>query len=165
MSITCRPYVQNDFPFMRKMLYEAVFWSRSEDLRPSLKEGLSYDYTKHILKGFGTRKGDLAVIADVSGKRAGAVFIRYWTDQLNIRGYISKRIPVLVIGVEKTYRRQGVATKLLNSIKSVAKDNGIFSISLCVSKTNIAYHLYRKNDFEIVEEIESSFNMLWKKTP
>ena len=102
--INCRAYTQEDEQFLREMLFEAVFWSRTDSNRPSLEVGLSYDYTKHVLIDFGKRKGDIAVIAECDGKKAGAAFIRYWNDEVNLRGYISEDIPVLVIGVAKAYR-------------------------------------------------------------
>ncbi len=159
--ISSRKYTQDDYRFLREMLFEAVFWSRIDN-RPSLEEGLSYDYTKHVLVDFDSRKGDIAVIAEVDGIKAGATFIRYWSDHINIRGYISKDIPVLVIGVVEGYRRRGVGNQLMESIKKVAKESGITKISLCVSKNNVAYHLYTQQSFKIVEDIESSYNMLWE---
>ena len=159
--INCRIYNEDDFQFLREMLFEAVFWSRIDD-RPPLEEGLSYDYTKHILVDFGTREGDIAVIAEIDGVKAGAAFIRYWSDDINIRGYISEDIPVLVIGVVEDYRLQGVGGTLIESIKTVTKGNDISKISLCVTRSNVAYHLYNKHNFKIVEDIDSSYNMLWE---
>jgi|GEM_PF-2384976 len=160
--IKCRTYNQGDYQFLQKMLFEAVFWSRSDEDRPSLEEGLSYDYTKHVLIDFGKRKGDIAVIAEIDGKRVGAAFIRYWNDIENIRGYLSEDVPVLAIGVVDGFRNQGIGSALIESLKSEAIKNGISKISLCVTKTNVAYHLYVKQDFEIVEDIEDSYNMLWQ---
>ncbi len=159
--ITCRKYTQDDYQFLREMLFEAVFWSRIDN-RLSLEEGLSYDYPKHVLIDFGSRKGDIAVIAEIDGIKAGAAFIRYWNDDINIRGYISDDIPVLVIGVVEGHRRQGVGSKLIESLKTVAKENDISKISLCVTKSNVAYHLYIKQIFKTVQDIESSYNMLWE---
>ncbi len=160
--LKCRTYKQEDYQFLREMLFEAVFWSRSEEDRPSLEEGLSYDYTKHVLIDFGKRKGDIAVIAEIDGERAGAAFIRYWNDSENIRGYLSEDVPVLVIGVAEGFRNQGVGSALLKSLKNESIKNGILKISLCVTKTNVAYQLYKKQDFKIVEDIGDSYNMLWE---
>jgi len=157
-----RKYTSDDYQFLREMLFEAVFWSRMNDDRPSLEEGLSYDYTKHILADFDNRAGDIAVIAESDGIKVGAAFIRYWNDDINIRGYISKDIPVLVIGVVSEHRRQGIGNKLIEAIKDVAKEINISKISLCVTKSNVAYQLYIKQNFKIVEDIDTSYNMLWE---
>ena len=157
-----RPYTKEDDHFLREMLYEAVFWSRNESDRPSLEEGLSYDYTKHILVDFGKRNGDLAIIAENDAIRVGAAFIRYWDDPEAIRGYVSSQVPVLVIGVHSAYRRQGVGSVMLEELKELALVKGIDTISLCVTKSNIAYDLYRQQDFEVVEDLGDSVNMLWK---
>ena len=158
----CRKYTCDDYQFLREMLFEAVFWSRMDDDRPSLEEGLSYDYTKHILIDFGNRVGDIAVIAESDGIKLGAAFIRCWNDDINIRGYISKDIPVLVIGVVAEHRRQGIGNNLIEAIKDVAKKSNISKISLCVTKSNVAYQLYAKQNFKIVEDIDTSYNMLWE---
>lgn len=160
--LKCREYGQDDYPFLREMLFEAVFWSRKMEERPSLEEGLSYDYTKHVLVDFGERKGDLAVIAENQGLRIGAAFIRHWNDAENIRGYLSQDVPVLVIGVVNEFRNQGVGSSLLEAVKDMAQERGIAKISLCVTKTNVAFHLYAKQGFEIVEDIGDSYNMLWQ---
>lgn len=162
--IRTRKFTREDHQFLREILFEAVFWSRSQEDRPSLEEGLSYDYTKHVLKDFGTRVGDIAVIAEDEGQKVGAAFIRYWNHVENIRGYIADEIPVLVIGVVKEHRRQGIASSLITAIKSAALVEGIDEISLCVTKTNIALGLYEKSDFKLVEEIDGSYNMLWKSS-
>jgi ribosomal protein S18 acetylase RimI-like enzyme len=156
----CRAYADGDYQFLREMLFEAVFWSREDD-RPSLEEGLSYDDTRHILEDFGKRSGDLAVIAEKDGAKAGAAFLRYWNDDVHMRGYLSKEIPVLVIGVAAAHRRQGIGGELIKSLKAVAKDNHISKISLCVTKSNVAYRLYVNQNFRIVEDIGSSYQMLW----
>lgn len=113
--IVCRKFNQEDQMFLKEMLFEAVFWSRVHDL-PSLEEGLSYDYTKHILLDFGGREGDIAAVAEIDGVRVGAAFIRYWNEDANMRGYISESIPVLVIGVVRAYRQQGVGAAFMESI-------------------------------------------------
>lgn len=89
----------SDFEYLKKVLHEAVFWSRGEN-KPTLEEGLSYDYTKHVLLDFGKRHGDLGIIAKDHDKSVGGVFIRLWNDDENIRGYMDSRIPVLVIAVD-----------------------------------------------------------------
>lgn len=155
-------YTINDYPFLQKILFEAVFWSRPKSERPTLEEGLSYSYTKHVLKDFNNRKGDLAVIATMGNKNIGAAFIRYWNETENIRGYISESIPVLVIAVAENHRNKGIAKALIKSIQEQSVANNINEISLCVTKTNIAYELYIKSNFEIEEDIGDSYNMIWK---
>ncbi|WP_343213163.1 GNAT family N-acetyltransferase [Fusibacter paucivorans] len=101
-------------------------------------------------------------MAEHNGQRAGAVFIRHWYKDNKMRGYIADDIPILVIGVVPPYRRRSIASGLLKAIKTTAIDNGISKISLCVTKNNIAYPLYVKNNFEIAEDLGDSYNMLWK---
>ena len=51
---------------------------------------------------------------------------------------------------------------LIESIKNMAIMNGINKISLCVTKTNVAFYLYNKQDFKIFQDIGSSYNMIWQ---
>jgi len=158
----CRLYRVEDYQFLREMLYEAVFWSRTVD-KPSLEEGLSYDYTKHILKNFGKRTGDIAVVAESDSVKAGAAFVRYWNSEVNTRGYISDDIPVLVIAVDEKFRNKGVGSLLMEAIKEAVVEKGINEISLCVTKSNHAYKLYQNQGFEIYRDIDESYDMIWKK--
>jgi hypothetical protein len=54
--IEYRGYSDEDYQFLREMLFEAVFWSF--DTKPSFEEGLSLDYTKDVLTDFGNREND-----------------------------------------------------------------------------------------------------------
>lgn len=153
-------YEKKNHPYLKRVLHEAVFWRRGED-KPSLEEGLSYDYTRHVLLNFGKRVGDLAVIASDQGKSIGGAFIRFWSDEENLRGYIKPEIPVLVIAVDPTYRRQGIASALIHHLKKLSVEMNIHQISLCVTKDNHALILYKKVDFKIVEDIGDSYLMLW----
>lgn len=160
--ITYRKADDSDLKFLKEMLFEAVFWSRNIAERPTLEEGLSYDYTRHILKAFGSRHNDLAIIAERNGQKIGAAFIRCWNEKAHVRGYLEDDIPVLVIGVVDAYRHQGIGLGLLEGLKSEAKALSIEQISLCVTKSNVALGLYEKSGFKIVEDIDDSYNMLWQ---
>jgi len=151
-------YKESNFPFLQKMLYEAVFWRKSDNV-PSFEDGLEYPGVKNALKEWSKREGDLAVLATVDLVPVGAAWIRYWTKDNNIRGYYDDRVPVLVIGVHETYRRMGVGSKLIFKLCDKAVNKNIQKISLCVSKDNHALRLYRKTGFKVISETDDSFIM------
>ncbi len=112
MNILLRESQHSDIPFLRKILYEAVFW-RASAIKPSLEQGLAYPDVSKALADWGARDGDIAVVALVNSIPAGAAWYRYYTDDNFIRGYIDEITPVLVIGVHRDYRRQGIGGEMI----------------------------------------------------
>jgi ribosomal protein S18 acetylase RimI-like enzyme len=148
MNIRVRESGPSDVPFLRKMLYEAVYWRAiAHGNAPSFEEGLAIPEVSKILAGWGERDGDTAVVARVHSIPVGAAWYRYWTDDNFIRGYIDEMTPVLVIGVDCDYRRQGVGTTLIEWLIDYASTHSIQKISLMVSKDNHALHVYRQRGF------------------
>jgi ribosomal protein S18 acetylase RimI-like enzyme len=128
------------------MLYEAVFW-RAGANKPSFEEGLAYPDVSKSLADWGKRDGDKAVVASINSVPVGASWYRFWTDDSFIRGYIDETTPVLVIGVRRDYRRQGVGTKLIEWLIDYASKHAIQRMSLMVSKDNHAIDLYSQQGF------------------
>ena len=146
MDILLRKEQHSDMPFMREMLYEAVYW-RPNPNKPSFEEGLSDPGVINALVDWGERDGDIAIIALVDSIPAGAAWYRFYTDDNSIRGYIDETIPALVIAVHKNYRRQGIGEKMIEWLSDYASKHDVQKISLMVSKDNHAINLYRKCDF------------------
>lgn len=159
MKIHLRESEPNDFPFLREMLYEAVFWRMSQN-KPSLEEGLSYTDVKNALAGWGERDGDVAVVATINSVSVGTAWYRFWTDDNVTRGYIDKETPVLAIGVHRDYRHRGIGKKMIAWLIDHASKNNIQRISLCVSKDNYAMNLYKQQGFREYEDIGDSLIMV-----
>ncbi|MCG8569244.1 MAG: hypothetical protein MJB14_03815 [Spirochaetes bacterium] len=78
MNIKLRKYHNEDLPFLKEILYEAVFW-RKGPTTPSFEEGLKLPDVKKAIIDFGTRDGDIAVVASSDDLTlAGAAWLRYW---------------------------------------------------------------------------------------
>lgn len=148
-----------DIPFLREMLYEAVFWRDNPD-KPSFEEGLAYPEVSKILADWGERDGDTAVVATINSIHAGAAWFRFWSDDDPIRGYLDENTPVLVIGVHKDHRHQGIGTRLLGWLIDYAAQHAIPKISLMVSKDNYAINLYRQQGFREYADTEDSILMV-----
>ena len=146
MKILLRKSQHSDVPFLREMLYEAVFW-RASGNKPSFEEGLAYPDVSNSLADWGERDGDTAVIATNNSFPIGASWYRFWTDDNNINGYIDDNTPVLVIGVHHDYRHQGIGKELINWIINYASQHSVQKISLSVSKDNYAINLYEQQGF------------------
>ena len=152
MKIVLRDSEHSDIPFLRKMLYEAVFW-RDPANRPSFEEGLAYPEVSKSLADWGEIEGDTAVVATLHSVPIGAAWYRYWTDDNIIYGYVDKLTPVLVIGVQSDYRHQGIGGKMIEWLMDCAAKQAIQRVSLSVSKDNFALNLYIQQGFvEFLDE-------------
>jgi len=150
---------QSDIPFLREMLYEAVFWRASDD-KPSLAEGLAYPEVSNALAGFGERDGDAAVAAVIDSIPVGAAWYRFWTDESNTRGYVDESMPVLAIGVHSDYRHRGIGGKMVDWLVGYAAKHSVSKISLMVAKDNYAMNLYRQKGFVECADIGDSLLMV-----
>jgi ribosomal protein S18 acetylase RimI-like enzyme len=161
MTIFLRKSQPSDLPFLREMLYEAVFWRASEN-KPSFEEGLEYPEVSKSLADWGERDGDTAVVAAINSMPVGAAWVRYWTDDNFIYGYIDEITPVLVIGVHRDYRHQGIAKKMIAWLIDYASKHSIQNISLSVSKDNVAIKLYKHQGFLEYADKGEAFLMVRK---
>jgi len=146
MNILLRESQHSDIPFLRKILYEAVFWRASVD-KPCFEQGLKYPDVSKSLADWGERDGDVAVIATIDSIPVGAAWYRFWTDDNFIYGYIDEMTPVLVIGVDSDYRHQGIGGKMIAWLVEYASKHSIQKTNLSVSKDNYAINLYKQQGF------------------
>ena len=161
MKILLRDSQHSDIPFLRKMLYEAVFW-RASDNKPSFEEGLALPDVSKALADWGNRVGDTAVLATVNSNPVGAAWYRFWTDEDFDRGYVDENTPVLAIGVQSDYRNQGIGKKMIEWLIEHASKHSVQKISLSVSKDNYALILYRERGFLECADIGDSILMVRK---
>jgi ribosomal protein S18 acetylase RimI-like enzyme len=161
MDIRLREAQDTDIPFLKEMLYEAVFW-RANPNKPSFEEGLAFPEVAKSLADWGKRDGDTAVVAILDSIPVGAAWYRYWTDDNFILGYVDEFTPVVVIAVHADYRHQGIGTKLIEGLIDCASKQVIKRISLSVSKDNYAIHLYRQQGFQEYLDKGDAFTMVRK---
>ena len=161
MKIKTRKGTTADIEFLRKMLFEAVFWSPETQL-PSIEEGLSHRELAKILRGWGCR-GDTAVVAEsLEGERIGAAWYRFWTDKNHSFGYVHRDIPELGIGVVAAERNKGIGSALLKELFRIAFVTDIKKISLSVERDNPARYLYLKFNFKKVGSLDNALTMVAK---
>jgi len=159
MNIHLRPAQQSDLPFLRTMLYEAVFW-RANPNKPSLEKGLAYPEVSKSLKDWGAREGDTGVVATIQDEPVAAAWYRFWTDDNFTRGHIEEGIPTLVLAVHEAYRHQGIGGKMIEWLVEFSAKQSVKQISLAVSKDNFALNLYRQQGFVEHTDTGDSFLML-----
>jgi ribosomal protein S18 acetylase RimI-like enzyme len=161
VNLLLRTSKPSDIPFLRELLYEAVYWRPGADRLP-FEEGLAYPEVSKSLADWGERDGDTAIVAVVNSFPAGAAWYRFWTDDDFIRGYIEEMTPVLVIAVHGDYRRHGIGRKMIGWLIDLASKQSIQKISLMVSKDNPAINLYRQCGFLEYADAGNSLLMVRK---
>jgi ribosomal-protein-alanine N-acetyltransferase len=149
----------SDLPFLREMLYEAVFWRASAN-KPSFEAGLAFPDVRKSMADWGERAGDTAVVAITDATPIGAAWYRFWTDDHFINGYIDETTPILGIGVHRDYRHQGVGTSMMDWLIDYASQHAIPKISLNVAKDNYAINLYRQQGFLEYADRGDAFTMV-----
>lgn len=142
-----RPGMPADLPFLRDMLYEAVFWNPDDPL-PPLDEGLAPQELAKLLREFGSRPGDAALVAEgPDGRPLGAAWFRLWTRDEHSYGFVDERIPELAIAVVAEARGRGIGAQLLRCLILEAGREGCDALSLSVAHGNPARRLYEAIGF------------------
>ena len=161
MPLVLRIATHNDLPFLREMLYQAVYWrSIPRNENPPFEEGLGRPGVSCALDGWGNRKGDTGVIASRDAIPVGAAWYRFYREPNVIRGYIDEATPVLVLAVAPEHRRHGIGTALITRLIELASEQGMHRLSLMVSGDNHAYALYEKCGFRVHSETGDSCLMI-----
>ena len=140
--------------YLQDFLYEAVFIP--EGIEPPDRSIIEQPELKLYTEDFGSRDGDLCLIAEAEGKPVGAVWVRIMDDY----GHVDDETPSLAISLIKDYRGQGTGTRLMREMLKVLKLHGFRSVSLSVQKDNYALRLYQKTGFKIIAENSEEYIML-----
>ena len=110
------------------------------------------------VENFGSRKGDLCLVAENDDKIIGAVWVRIMNDY----GHVDDETPSFAISLLKEYRGFGIGTELMKKMIAELEKLGIKQASLSVQKDNYAWKMYKKLGFEIVDENAEEYIMLYK---
>jgi len=159
MTPKLRKARRSDIPLLREMVYEGMFWRPSAD-RPTLEAALALPEVKQELAGWGTRDGDMAVVAVADSRPVGAAWYRFWTEDTPSSGYVDPKTPVLAIAVRRDYRSRGIGRRMIAWLIDRASKDAVHQISLSVSKDNPALKLYRELGFRKHLDRGDAFTML-----
>ncbi len=145
---------------MADMLVEAVNWS-PEWKKKSRNRVLSTPRTAHYIAGW-PRDTDLGVIAEASGERIGAAWIRFLAADDPGYGFVASDVPEVTIGVAAHWRGRGAGRALLRAIAGQARSAGIRQISLSVERKNFAQKLYLSEGYQIVDSSDADSDTMVK---
>jgi GNAT superfamily N-acetyltransferase len=145
---------------MGDMLVEAVNWS-SEWKNNSRERIFSASETAHYIIDW-PRETDLGIIAEESGQRVGAAWIRFFSAADPGYGFVAADVPELTIGVAAPWRGRGVGRAMLRAVADLARSADIGQISLSVERKNFAQKLYLAEGYQIVDSSDANSDTMLK---
>lgn len=152
--------VETDLSFLEEMVFEAFFWDPDAPRPPLSEFREDAEFTK-LLAGWG-RAGDRVLIAQENRAKAGAAWFRLWTRDVHSYGFVDSLTPELGIAVARTHRSRGIGRSLLRELIRVAREDGFPALSLSVSPSNHARHLYESEGFRKISESGTSWTLVLK---
>ncbi len=160
MTIKVRKAGSEDLPFLREMLYEAIFIPEGEEKpHPSIIDNPDiYKYLSGWMK-----ETDTGFIAETGGRAVGAAWTRLFKSAAaGGYGFISSDTPELCLAVYERHRDNGIGTALMNTLLAELKLKGYEHLSLSVDKQNRAVGFYKRLGFEVFKEQDTDYLMVKK---
>ena len=142
----------DDVEFMWQMLYYASH-THHEDGVTIADMQKNPDLIRH-LDAWGTRKGDLGLIARTDEHRVGACWLRHMVghEQQDVT-FVDDVTPELVISIVADLTGGGIGSQLLAEILPLADRQGVPQIVLTARASNPAVSLYERHGFVLSERI------------
>ncbi|NLF51842.1 MAG: GNAT family N-acetyltransferase [Leptolinea sp.] len=157
-NIQIRPLSKNDEPFLREMLYHAIFVP--EGAQPPPRDVIRNPELSRYVNDWG-QPGDDGYVAVIRDKPVGAVWIRLLTGNDKGYGYVDDETPELSIAILPEYRGQGIGNALITYLFTEIYERHP-AVCLSVSEENPACRLYRRLGFEEIQNDGTSVKMIRK---
>lgn len=154
MEYVIRRLRTDELALLKDFLYEAIYVP--EGAVPPPREILEKPELRVYTDGFGTRRGDNCLVADIGGKVVGAV----WTRIMDDYGHVDDETPSFAISLLGEYRGHGIGTQLMVRMLGLLKSQGYERASLAVQKANYAVKMYRNVGFTAVGENDEEYIMM-----
>ncbi|MBT8219418.1 MAG: GNAT family N-acetyltransferase, partial [Bacteroidia bacterium] len=129
MQLRIRTYQSKDYPFLVEMFYQSLYVPEGKD--PYDRGVIQKPELARYFIEWG-RPTDHCFIAEKDGKRIGAVWARFFTEEDPGYGFVEERFPELGIALLPDYRGKGVGSDLLDHLIQFLKTENIPGVSLSV---------------------------------
>ena len=146
-NVTFRKADPGDEPFLRDMLYFALFVPAGA--APPDRSVVAQPELARYVRGWGRRGDDGCIAVTSSGDPVGAAWLRLWSADDRGYGFLDIRTPELSVAVRPEFRGRGIGTHLLQRLLACA-DVSYDAVSLSVAADNPAVRLYQRLGFETV---------------
>lgn len=156
MEYKIREIREGEYGLLEDFLYEAIFIPEGIPAPP--REIIEKPELQIYTAGFGTKKGDMGLVAEAGQRIVGAV----WTRIMDDYGHIDDETPSLAISLYSGWRGRGIGTALMREMQKKLMENGYGQASLSVQKANYAVKMYQNVGFKIVSENEEEYIMRWR---
>ena len=156
MSESFRLIDKTDYPFLREMLYEAIFVPEGENPFPKTIVDLP-EIAKYI-DNWGD-SGDFGLIVQYNDEQIGAIWCRLFTEDQKGYGFVDASTPEVSMAIKENFRNRGLGVKLMSQLFLLSKEKGYNTLSLSVDKRNRAADFYIRMGFGIVGEVGTAFTM------
>lgn len=156
MDYKIRKILEKEYSLLENFLYNAIFVPEGMSVPP--KSIINKPELQVYIVDFGKKNDDIGLVAEIDKKVVGAVWVRIMNDY----GHVDNTIPSLAISLYKDYRGLGIGTALMKEMLSILKDKGYKQTSLSVQKANYAVKMYKKIGYEIIDENEEEYVMLYR---
>lgn len=153
-----RPMTSVEYPLLDDFLYEAIFIPEGVAAPP--RDIINAPELQVYVENFWAREGDICFVAEVEEKVVGAVWVRIMDDY----GHVEDGVPSFAISLYKEYRGYGIGTELMKRMLVELRTRGYKKASLAVQKENYAVRMYKKVGFEIIDENDEEYIMMWRAT-
>ncbi len=155
MNYIIREIAQSEIVLLEDFLYEAIFVPQGAKVPP--KDIVKLPELQVYISGFGSKKDDIALIAEYDNKLIGAVWVRIVNDF----GHIDDKTPSLSIAIYKSFRGKGIGSELMKQMLKLLKEKGYQQTSLSVQKENYAVKMYTKLGYKVLIENDSDLIMVY----
>ena len=155
MDYRIREIRENEYCILSEFLYEAIFIPEGTEKPP--KSIIEQPELQVYIADFG-KSDDWCLVAEVKEKIVGAVWVRIMNDY----GHIDDETPSFAISLYEEYRNMGIGTVLMRDMLEFLKNKGYKQTSLSVQKANYAVRMYQKVGFEVVDENEEEYIMVYR---
>ena len=149
-----------ELDILEDMLYESIYQPAQTELIS--RDIINIPKVRVYIDGFGQKKDDYCLVAEVNSKIIGAVWVRILSDEIKGYGNIDNKTPEFAIALFKEYRKQGIGTMLMKQMITYLTDKGYAKTSLSVQKENYAVSMYKQLGFRIIDENTEDYIMLLK---
>lgn len=156
MDYKIRKILEKEYSLLENFLYNAIFVPEGMSAPP--KSIINQPELQVYIVDFGKKNDDYGLVAEIDKKVVGAVWVRIMNDY----GHVDNATPSLAISLYKDYRGLGIGTALMKEMLSILKHKGYKQTSLSVQKANYAVKLYKRIGYEVIDENEEEYIMLYR---